>query len=359
MSRKRSAPQTTTVVQAVWLPGPTEVEVVGETFYAAAIREAERSVQPSGELTALLVPEPDNPHDPWAVAVYLEGRKAGHLPASVARKVQPALLAFVAARGGKHAACPGIVRWHDVGPQVTVLLDTDPLGLSPHVFDHIPDLDQVLMRTLRILDLLRPLANGCDLAAREKLVAAEALRLAIDADWECKPDTWPHAEHAFRDVARELESAGDPLVSDAWTGVAQSVRYQKGRRNDWISAAVAALYWNRSNERAWAELVDLAAAAPHIPTMLELFRRVPVDSRPSVLSALIRISRGHDRLGNMWPDAGERLRAQLLAFVQNDGDTVSTAKLIRDMKRHPPLNNDHRNRDYMAGQPFISISKDN
>ena len=74
------------------------------------------------------------------------------------------------------------------------------------------------------------------------------------------------------------------LVTDAWAGLAGSVRYQKGRRDDWLTAAVTALYWDRSNKTAWAEVIDLACAAPHIPTLLDLFRRVPAAARPPVLT---------------------------------------------------------------------------
>lgn len=283
--------------RVVWLAGRTEVAVVGETFYSAAIRAAELRARPGHQLTALLIPEPQNPHDSCAVAVYLEGRKAGHLPASVARTAQPALLAFAVAHGGQRVACPGVVRWHDAKPEVVLLLDSEPLGLAPEVFDHVPDLDQVLLRMLCKLDLPEPMASGCDREARERLAGAEAMREKVDAGWDRPPGAWKRVERAFRDVAGCLEAAGDPMASDAWTGIALSVWYQKGRRDDWMAAAVTALYWNRSNERAWSELVDLASAAPHVPTLLELFRRVPVPARPSVLAALIRASRGRDRLG--------------------------------------------------------------
>lgn len=335
-SSKRRTLSTGMAVTAAWLPGQTEVVVVGETFYADAIRKAELSVQPGRELTALLMPEPENPHDASAVAVYLEGRKSGHLPASVARTAQPALLAFASAHGGQLVACPGVVRWHGLGPEVILLLDTEPLGLLPEVFDHVPNLDQVLLRMLRKLDQPEPVTSGCDPQARERLADAEALREATDADRDRSPGAWKRVERALRDAAGRLEAAGDPMASGAWTEIARSVRYQKGRRDDWMAAAVTALHWDRSNERAWSELVDLASAAPHVPTLLELFRRMPIPARPSVLPGLIRISRGHDRLGNMRPTAGERLRAGLADIAEADGDKASVAKLALDAKKHAP-----------------------
>jgi hypothetical protein len=58
----------------------------------------------------------------------------------------------------------------------------------------------------------------------------------------------------FLEASARLEPAHDPRVSAAWAGVARSRRYQKCRRNDRIEAAVTAIYWDRANTRAWAEL---------------------------------------------------------------------------------------------------------
>ncbi len=90
-------------------------------------------------------------------------------------------------------------------------------------------------------------------------------------------------------AARALDAAGDPQVTDAWVGVARSVRYQKGRRDDRIKAAVKAVYGDRASTGGWAELIDAASAAPHVPTLLEVFRRVPAAARPPLLTKLISL----------------------------------------------------------------------
>lgn len=105
-----------------------------------------------------------------------------------------------------------------------------------------------------------------------------------------------------------------------------------------ISAAVTSLYWDRSNKVAWAELVDLASAAPHVPTLLDLFGRVPADARPRVLTKLISLSRGRDRLGNMRPADGERLRAALAAMAETEGDKPTIRKLSADTRKHQGSN---------------------
>jgi hypothetical protein len=98
------------------------------------------------------------------------------------------------------------------------------------------------------------------------------------------------------------------------------------------------LYWDRSNKVAWAELVDLASAAPHVPTLLDLFGRVPADARPRVLTKLISLSRGRDRLGNMRPADGERLRAALAAMAETEGDKPTIRKLSADTRKHQGSN---------------------
>jgi hypothetical protein len=323
--------------EPAWLPGEVDVQVSGETFHAAAIREACRGSRPGVPDIAILVPEPGNPHDHSAIAVYVNRFHAGYLSRQIAAAVQPALIAFTASTG-RSVACPVRILWHEIDgypvAQVILSLNPAPLGLAPEVFDQAPELDRVLQQHLRILDATAPAMTGCDPAARNLLAAAEALRAQADAEYGHGAVRWPQVEHAFRQVIPLLEQARDPLLSDAWAGLACSVRYQKGRRDDRIGAAVTSLYWDRSNKIAWAELVDLACAAPHVPTLLDLFRRVPAAARPPVLTMLISLSRGHDRLGNMRPADGERLRAALTAIAESEGDTTTTKKLSADARKH-------------------------
>ncbi len=96
---------------------------------------------------------------------------------------------------------------------------------------------------------------------------------------------------------------------------------------------ITSLYWDRSNKIAWAELVDLASAAPHVPTLLALFRRAPADARPPVLTKLISLSRGRDRLGNMRPADGDRLRAELATMAETEGDKPTIKKLSADARK--------------------------
>ena len=272
-----------------WLPGEVDVQVSGETFHAAGIREACRRSRPGLPDEAVLVPEPGNPHDHSAIAVFVNGFPAGHLSREIAAAVQPALLAFTASTG-RNVACPARILWHEIDgypvAQVILSLNPAPLGLTPAAFEQIPDLDRVLQQHLSMLDAAAPAMTRCDPAARNLLAAAEAQRAQADAEYGHGTVRWPQVEHDFRQVIPLLEQARDPLIGDAWAGLARSLRYQKGRRDHRIAAAATSLYWDRANKTAWAELADLASAAPHVPTLLDLFRaraaaRPPASAHPA------------------------------------------------------------------------------
>jgi len=94
-----------------------------------------------------------------------------------------------------------------------------------------------------------------------------------------------------------------------------------------LTALIEALYWDRHNADAWSELVDLASAAPHVPTLLALYARVPSGTRAGMLPQLLSMSEQRDRLGRLNPAQGERLRDGLLDLAESQGDTATVATL--------------------------------
>jgi hypothetical protein len=82
------ATQQTTVM----LSGGLEVGVVGESHYQDVLTAIVGGKRPESvriPTQATLVPELDNPYDPNAVAVYIAGRKVGHLPRPAAQAFAP------------------------------------------------------------------------------------------------------------------------------------------------------------------------------------------------------------------------------------------------------------------------------
>jgi len=71
--------------------------------------------------------------------------------------------------------------------QVVLHLDPAPLALPPGVFDHIPDLDQVIGAMLPRLQVPVPSTCGRDLHARDLLAQAQALRQQVDLSWHPAP----------------------------------------------------------------------------------------------------------------------------------------------------------------------------
>lgn len=75
------APQTD-VLKVVWRPGSFPTDVVGESHYQAALSQLCGGHSRGGhelECTALLIPDPNNPHDSNAVKVTIRGMHVGYL----------------------------------------------------------------------------------------------------------------------------------------------------------------------------------------------------------------------------------------------------------------------------------------
>jgi hypothetical protein len=274
-----------------------------------------------------LVPDPTNAYDPNALAVYVNDQHVGFLPRDLAWRLRPALAAFSHAYGGCLVACAAEIRWHDIGPQVVLLIDPHPLGLRAEDFETIPNMAATIGRLLARLDEPSPPLTGVDAQARSSLARAQKDLEETDANYHRSPSDWPRVEAALHSVADRLARAGDPYVSAAWLGLGRATRYQRGRRDDTLSALIEALYWGRGSADAWSELVDLASAAPHVPTLLVLYARVPFGTRASVLQQLLNMSEQRDRMGRLDPAHGERLREGLLDLAESQGDKATVATL--------------------------------
>ena len=312
------------------LTGSAELRVVGVTFRPEAVTRA-RSAAANGISDACLVPDHANEHDPFAVKVIFGGQHVGWLSRHISPVLQPALEAFSAAHDSRVVSCLADFGDGALGPRITLHLDLVPLGLSPSAVDDLPELDQVILNLLSRLDMAVPPLRGCDQAARRALSEAEADRVAVDEDRDRSSREWPRVEQAFRAAAARLEAAGDQTVSDAWLGVALCTRYQRGRGEDMLAAAVEALHWNIANADAWHELFARAAAAPHVPTLVSLFARVPREVRRPIVTQLLAVSRGQDRMGRMSEMAGRQLRQELLVLARSQGDEMTAKRLAKTL----------------------------
>ncbi|MDQ1700608.1 MAG: hypothetical protein QOG34_2471 [Frankiaceae bacterium] len=72
-----------------------DIDIVGESFHEDYIRQI-RSRYADREFEIVLVPEPNNPYDPNAVAIHVDGGIVGHLARDMAASWQPRVLAAAA-----------------------------------------------------------------------------------------------------------------------------------------------------------------------------------------------------------------------------------------------------------------------
>jgi hypothetical protein len=141
--RKSSSLETTASVESVEVTlyaGDDPMEVVGESHYQDAlwtIVGGPRADPVHYETQAVLEPEPDNPHDPNAIQVLVEGHLVGYLSREDAAIYRPGLLRLIeASPTGRVALEAQIVGG---GPRrdgigfLGVFLDHDPadFGLTP------------------------------------------------------------------------------------------------------------------------------------------------------------------------------------------------------------------------------------
>ncbi len=121
------------------LGGADGLEVVGESNYQNplwAISGGCIGDRIRHKVVAVLVPQPDNPHDPNTISVQIEGNLVGYLARDLAGQYLPGLLALMA-RYGTYVALEGEVvggGYHSDGPgRLGVWLEHDPedFGLAP------------------------------------------------------------------------------------------------------------------------------------------------------------------------------------------------------------------------------------
>jgi hypothetical protein len=126
-------------MEVTLLDGHEDLEVVGESHYQENLW---RLVGPHrrgdddwvrSPIYALLVPEDDNPYDGNAIAVWVEGLKAGYLSRGSAREYRPGLLAMQA-RHGQPIALNGVIAGGGIredGPgRLGVFLRHDPANFG-------------------------------------------------------------------------------------------------------------------------------------------------------------------------------------------------------------------------------------
>jgi hypothetical protein len=85
------------------LGGDEDLEIVGESNYQDALWRicgGRPGSRVQYQVVALLVPEPDNPHDPNAICVHIDGHRVGYLSRGTAVEYGPGLYRLMQASGG-------------------------------------------------------------------------------------------------------------------------------------------------------------------------------------------------------------------------------------------------------------------
>lgn len=112
--------------------GGVSLEVVGEASYQDALTKL---ADTRADLIALLVPEPDNPYDSSAVAVFvmddaLDDPKVGYLPREVAAVYQDGVVSLIRQYRAIPALRARLVGGEPWKPHIGIWLDHDPVDFG-------------------------------------------------------------------------------------------------------------------------------------------------------------------------------------------------------------------------------------
>jgi HIRAN domain len=127
-------------VTAQLFSGDDDLEIVGEASYQNALWSICGGVEGDKirhQTVAVLVPEPDNPYDPNAIAVHIDGHIVGYLAREVAQQYGPGLRSLMARCNG-YVALRGVIvggGYYPDGPgRLGVWLEHDPhdFGFEPN-----------------------------------------------------------------------------------------------------------------------------------------------------------------------------------------------------------------------------------
>lgn len=101
-----------TEVTAVLFTGTDDLEVVGESYRQAELWALVGGVSTERvrqDVIAFLIPDPNNQHDPNAIAVYIDRFHVGFIPREMAARLIPGLNSLYALNPGKYVALEGVI----------------------------------------------------------------------------------------------------------------------------------------------------------------------------------------------------------------------------------------------------------
>jgi tetratricopeptide (TPR) repeat protein len=149
-------------------------------------------------------------------------------------------------------------------------------------------------------------------------------------EYDRSPETKAVLEAMFAEAAEALAAARHPAEVAAWLGLAQSCRYQKGRRDDTLAAFDKALAADPEHAAVWDAYLEYVTYGIHVNDLLALTERIPASLRAGQLDRLLAVADGRDRWGGMPADDGARYRTEVPALLERSGDDASLGRFLSD-----------------------------
>jgi hypothetical protein len=138
-----------------------------------------------------------------------------------------------------------------------------------------------------------------------------------------EPATRARLENLYLQAASATQAARHPAEADAWLGLADVRRYQKGRRDDTLAAFNAALSAAPERDDVWEEYLSYVTYGISAPLLLEVTAAMPPRIRAGRIGMLLSVAEQRDRWGTMPVEEGKAYRCRLPDLLRQLHDDES------------------------------------
>jgi len=172
------------------------------------------------------------------------------------------------------------------------------------------------------------IATPDPVAAAALLTRAQRAHTRAEEVYDREPATRALLETLYLQAAAALHGCSDPAEIDAWLGLADVRRYQKGRRADTLDAYGRALAFDPFSAAAWDAYLNYFTYAPTARDLLAAVAGMPPVILAGRIEWLLSVAERRDRWGTMAAEEGEAFLTALPEQLQRQGDMPSLGLVL-------------------------------
>ncbi len=155
------------------------------------------------------------------------------------------------------------------------------------------------------------------------LSKAQRAHQRAEESMDREPATRARLENLYLQAASACRATRHSAEADAWLGLADVRRYQKGRREDTLAAFNAALAAAPDRDDVWDEYLNYVTYGISAQFLLDITAAMPPRIRAARIGMLLSVAEQHDRWGTMPVEEGKTYLSRLPDLLRQLGDDES------------------------------------